>query len=222
MPTHRYAYLHGLGSSPRSHKGMALERAFAARGLDFERPDLNRPSFALLDHDAMLSAVDDMDAHTSGGPWCLVGSSLGGWVAARWAERHPERVARLVLLCPGFHLGERWPDVIGAEQMARWEREGALAMADAQGAMVDVHWGFLESARRQPEAPAVPCATRIVHGVRDTVVPVEFSRRYARDHAHVELVELDDDHSLVDSTERVIAEVFDMFGIEPANLSAGS
>jgi pimeloyl-ACP methyl ester carboxylesterase len=31
----------------------------------------------------------------------LVGMSLGGWVAARFASAYPERVERLVLMCPG-------------------------------------------------------------------------------------------------------------------------
>lgn len=31
----------------------------------------------------------------------LVGISLGGWVAVRFASRYPERVERLVLMCPG-------------------------------------------------------------------------------------------------------------------------
>jgi pimeloyl-ACP methyl ester carboxylesterase len=214
MSRYRYAYLHGLGSSPRSHKGVALERAFASRGLTLERPDLNRPSFALLDHAAMLAAVDDMDTRQSHGPpWRLVGSSLGGWVAARWAELRPDRVDRLVLLCPGFDLADRWADVVGAEQMARWEREGALALADASGDMVDVHWGFMEGARRHPGTPEVPCPTLILHGGNDEIVPIERSRRYAATRPHVQLIELDDDHSLADSIDRVIEEVLRAFEI---------
>jgi pimeloyl-ACP methyl ester carboxylesterase len=212
MSRYRYAYLHGLGSSPRSHKGVALERAFASRGLTLERPDLNRPSFALLDHAAMLAAVDEMDAlEPHGPPWRLVGSSLGGWVAARWAELRPDRVDRLVLLCPGFDLADRWPDVVGAEQMARWQREGALALADAGGALVDVHWGFMESARRHPGTPETPCPTLILHGVRDEIVPIEQSRRYAAARPHVRLIELEDDHSLFDSIDRVVDEVLREF-----------
>jgi pimeloyl-ACP methyl ester carboxylesterase len=214
MSGYRYAYLHGLGSSPRSHKGVALEHAFASRGRTLERPDLNRPSFAFLDHAAMLAAVDGMDAQEPDGPpWRLVGSSLGGWLAARWAELRPDRVDCLVLLCPGFDLADRWPDVVGAEKMARWEREGALALADATGALVDVHWGFMESARRHPGTPEVPCPTLILHGVRDEIVPIEQSRRYAAARPHVRLIELDDDHSLIDSIDRVVEEVVREFEV---------
>ena len=39
----------------------------------------------------------------------------------------------------------------------------------------------------------------IVHGRRDDVVPIASSRRYATLHPHVELVEVDDDHSLSSS-----------------------
>jgi 2-hydroxy-6-oxonona-2,4-dienedioate hydrolase len=43
---------------------------------------------------AYLDAVGIGRAH-------LVGESLGGWVAARLASEHPDRVASLQLLCPG-------------------------------------------------------------------------------------------------------------------------
>jgi pimeloyl-ACP methyl ester carboxylesterase len=212
MSRYRYAYLHGLASSARSHKGLALQRAFAARGLALELPDLNRPSFALLDHDAMLAAVDELDAREPhAGPWRLIGSSLGGWLAARWAELHPERVERLALLCPGFDLAERWPALVGAEQMARWQREGTLPLADAGGQLVGVHWGFMESARRQPGRPEVPCPTLILHGVYDDVVPIEHSRRYAATRPHVRLVELDDGHPLAAALARVVDEILAAF-----------
>lgn len=214
MSRYRYAYLHGLASSARSRKGVALERAFAAHGLALALPDLNCPSFALLDHDAMLAAVDELSAQQPDGPpWRLIGSSLGGWLAARWAELHPERVDRLVLLCPGFDLTERWPALLGADKMARWQREGSLPFADAGGELVDVHWGFMESARRQPGRPEVPCPTLILHGVYDDIVPIESSRRYAATRPHVRLVELDDDHALMKSLARVRDEVLAAFEI---------
>ena len=44
-----------------------------------------------------------------------------------------ERVRRLVLLCPGFDLADRWPAMLGAATMARWERDGVLSIPDGSG-----------------------------------------------------------------------------------------
>ncbi len=213
MEQYRYAYLHGFGSGPSSHKGQALAALFAARGLVLERPDLNRPSFATLDHAAMAAALDELDASTEGGPWRFIGSSLGGWLAAYWASQNPARVDRMVLLCPGFHLCERWPSVVGDDEYLAWERDGSLRFPDVDGVPVAVHWGFIESAMRMPEAPAVPCPTLIIHGRRDQIVPIDCSRDYAASHPNVRLLEVDDDHALVSSMERVAAEVTRVFAL---------
>jgi pimeloyl-ACP methyl ester carboxylesterase len=215
MPARRYAYLHGFASSPLSKKGQALRRAFADRGIPLELPDLNQPSFASLSHDACLGALDAMDcaAKRAGERFCFVGSSFGGWLAARWAELHPERVERLVLLCPGFELEKRWPVLLGDSKMAEWGRNGALPFADATGALVLVHYGFFVESLRQAGRPVVPCDTLILHGVRDEVVPIESSRRYVAEHRHVTLVELDDDHELMASLDRVVVESLRFFGV---------
>lgn len=213
-PPTRYAYLHGLASGPRSRKGVALRDAFARRGVPLALPDLNRPSFERLSHAAMIAAVDALAGPA--GRWSLVGSSLGGWVAARWAELHPDRVERLVLLCPGFDLAARWPALLGAEALARWEAEGALPLADAEGVTRPLHVGFLEEARRGPGRPVVPCPTLVVHGTRDEVVPIEGSRRYAAAHPdRVRLVEVDDDHGLVASLPTIVAEAAAFLGLPP-------
>lgn len=214
-PFRRFAYLHGFGSSPRTRKGVRLAEAFAERGLLLERPDLNRPSFEKLSPSAALGAIDalDRDGVPAGARWCLVGSSLGGALASRWAELHPEKVERLVLLCPGFDLARRWPSIVGEEAMARWRRDGALPFPDGDGVLRPVHWGFFEEGSALPPYPEVPCPTRIYHGVRDETVPVETSRSYAATRPHVELVELDDVHALVDSIETIVAGSLAFFGI---------
>lgn len=210
----RFAYLHGFASGPEARKGRWLAARLAGQGIELHLPDLNRPSFAELTVTGALAAVDEMVA--AGPPearWCLVGSSFGGYVAARWAELHPERIERLLLLCPGFGLLERWPEMLGPEAMARWEREGSMEFPDGAGRPTPVHWGFIEDFRRHPPTPEVPCPTRIVHGRRDEVVPIEGSRRYAAarrsDLARVDLVEVDDDHGLLASLETIGREVLD-------------
>jgi hypothetical protein len=209
----RYAYLHGFASGPRSAKGLALAERFHARGLELELPDLNRPSFGELRRSAMLAHLDRLHERRGRPTWRLVGSSLGGWLAARWAELHPERVDRLVLLCPAFDMGTRWPTLFGARTMERWRNRGRLHVPDASGRMVPLHYEFFEEGEREPAFPEVPCPTVIVHGVRDETVPVEVSRRYAETRPHVRLVEVDDDHALVESADRIAEVAFELFEV---------
>lgn len=204
----RFAYLHGFASGPSSYKGRFLADHLAGRGVELLLPDLNRPSFSRLTASGALAAVDDLVASgPAGATWRFVGSSFGGLVAARWCELNPERVDRLLLLCPGFALLERWPGLLGPEDVARWEREGELAFDDVDGRPTPVHWGFVEDLRDHPARPEVPCPTRIVHGIRDEVVPVEGSRGYAAGRPHVSLLEVDDDHALTGSLQTIVSEV---------------
>lgn len=208
----RYAYLHGFASSPLSKKAVQMAEAFAARGLVLERPDLNQPDFAHLTLTGALAAVEAM---TAGSPerWCLLGSSMGGAIAALFAHRHPERVHKLVLLCPGFDLVSRWPTLIGAEVMARWQREGALLLPDGAGAPTPVHWGFIEDAARHPAAPHVVCPTLVFHGRHDATVPIEGSRAWVADQPDAVLVELDDDHRLLASASAIIDQTCAFWGV---------
>ena len=207
MPLYRYAYFHGFGSSHASKKGLALRASYAKRGVDLWLPDLNRPSFAKLSHGAMLAYLERVDEEgRDDGPWRIIGSSLGGWLAAWFAERRPKSVDALVLLCPGFGLAKRWPALVGEAGMAQWESQGELSMQDGAGEQVPVHYQFYREACEVPAVPKVSCPTLIVHGSRDEVVPVEHSRRYVGPREHLRLIEVDDDHSLMQSVERIDLE----------------
>lgn len=212
----RYAYLHGFASSPQAKKATALAVALEARGIELVRPDLNQPSFARLSLGAALAELDRIAAAEPGERWCLVGSSLGGLMAAAWASLHPERIDKLVLLCPAFDGAARWPNIVGQAAFARWRQEGAIPLPDASGALVPVHWAFYEEMTRTAAYPEVTCPTLIVHGTRDQTVPIAGSRRYAAAHVNVSLLELDDDHSLLASTPRIVEEVLAFFGLAPA------
>jgi hypothetical protein len=214
-PPHRYAYLHGFASSSLSRKGVYLREVFRGRGLELELPDLNVPTFEAMTFSAMLAALDARDAAAGGDPflWRLIGSSMGGYLAARWAELRPDRVDRLVLLCPGLEMVARWPELVGEESFRRWEAEGRFEMEDGAGVARPLHWGFVEDAQTHPALPEPACPALILHGRRDDVVPVELSRRYAADRANVRLIELDDDHSLAGSLQVVAREATCFFEI---------
>lgn len=199
MASLRFAYLHGLGSGPGSYKGTLLKERLAPEHT-LERPDLNRPSLEQLDPAAGL---EHLDTFTEGFEWGLIGSSYGGWLASLFAARHPERVKRMILLCPGFGLTDRWPSLLGAETMAAWEETGWLPLERGER----LSWSFLERCRPLDPVPAVPCPTWIVHGRHDEVVPFASSVAYVGAHANVELVAVDDDHGLTASVDRIEALV---------------
>lgn len=192
-----HLYLHGFASSPQATKAIAFKRLFAERGASLLCPDLARPSFSRMTITAQLEAIDEAVDALPAGEVTFVGSSMGGYLAALWASAHPGRVARLALLCPGFDMRARWQAMLGDEAMQRWRELGSLEMPDAAGKPTPVHIGLLDDAEKHPSAPAPSCPTLIVHGVRDEVVPVEVSRRYAAAHVGVRLIEVDDEHRLL-------------------------
>lgn len=208
-----------MASSSLSTKGRLLARALHDDGLTLHLPDLNRPCFEKLSVSAALEVMDELDARArtprahGQERWCLIGSSLGGYTAARWAELRPERVARLILLCPGFDMATWAPRALGEDAMRAWERDGELLMADAEGRAVPVHYGFVEDMASHPAFPDVPCPTLILHGRQDEVVPFETSVDYAATRAQVDLHPLDDDHALGKSHAILIAETKRFFEI---------
>lgn len=65
--------------------------------------------------------------------------------------------------------------------------------------------------RSEPPADTMrlypPVPTVIIHGVGDNVVPIEVSRSFAAAHPDdVRLIEVDDDHRLIGSIDRIVAE----------------
>ena len=210
----RYAYLHGFASSENSYKGVALQSFLHKYGAHLYLPNLNRPSFEHLSYDGALSEMDRLHETTGGDdgpPWCLIGSSMGGYLATRWAELYPHRVDRNFLLCPGFKLVDRWPVLMGKENFCRWELEGKYEFEGPDGTPVEVRWSFVENARTHPGEPQTTVRTRIVHGSADEICPLENSIHYAARDSRVELVTVDDDHGLVKSLPLIQVEVATFF-----------
>ena len=78
--------------------------------------------------DAIVDAVAGALADERG-PLTVLGWSLGGLVAMRWALRDPERIARLVLVTtsPRFVAGPDWPHAMSAETLERFGDELEVA-----------------------------------------------------------------------------------------------
>jgi hypothetical protein len=192
----RFVYLHGFASSPRSSKAVAFQSALARAGIPLEVPALDEGDFEHLTISGQLALIESI---LQGEPVCLIGSSMGGYLAALYATRHPE-VSGLVLLAPAFAFAARWDARINEPKPADIE-----VFHYGDRAMRRVHYGLIEDALRYPPLPDFTQPTLIYHGIRDGVVPVENSRAFVATHANVSLTELDSDHELLDVQKQIVA-----------------
>src|SRR5579859_7208445 len=99
-----FLYCHGFASSPQSRKAQAFHSALSSRGINLLIPALDGGDF---EHLTISSQLEIMEDTLKGAPARLIGSSMGGYLAALYAATHPE-VDRLVLMAPAFGFSPRW------------------------------------------------------------------------------------------------------------------
>jgi pimeloyl-ACP methyl ester carboxylesterase len=205
----RVIYLHGFASSPASRKAQFFSEKFAAVGIPFSAPRLDQGNFAELTVTAQVCLVEEL-LEEAGEPVTLMGSSLGGYIAALVAVRRPKSVERLILLAPAFRLYLRW-----CEQLP----EGALEGWRAEGQVMVYHYGereerpiryeFLEDAERYEAFPDFRQPALLFHGTEDSVVPCDYSERFVASHPATRLVKLQSGHELTDVLDRMWQETGD-------------
>jgi hypothetical protein len=195
-------YLHGFASGPGSAKGRAFEDHLAPLGCEVRRLDLRLPDRDRLRISAMIARVE-REARAVERP-VLIGSSLGGLVAAQVAAR-VAGVRGAVLMAPAYRLAERWAESIGPERMRRWSEGEPIEAEDHSGGpplRVDV--GFYTDALSLEPFPLPTCPLLVFHGRRDDTVGIETSRELAERALRAELVELDDGHALIESLPEML------------------
>ena len=191
----RFLYLHGFASGPGSSKARHFHDRFAECGIELEILDLAEGDFEHLTITGQLRVIERA---ACGEPVTLLGSSLGGYLAALYASEHPE-VERLVLLAPAFRFPSRWRERVGAEGMAEWARTRKLEVFHyAQGRPVPLDYAFYEDGQNYPDEPVFQQPALLIHGIRDDVVPVQLSQIYAIRHPNTVLHVLDSGHELTD------------------------
>jgi pimeloyl-ACP methyl ester carboxylesterase len=191
-----YVYLHGFASSPSSSKATYFRNRFAERGIDLAIPALDGGDFEHLTITAQLQVV----AEAAGtGDVTVIGSSLGGYLAALYAARHPE-VQKIVLMAPAFCFPRRWEEDLGAEAFTEWRTTGSRSVFHyGEGRERSIGYGLIEDGLQYEDYPAPKCPALVLHGTNDTDVPVSFSREFRRRQGErVRLVEYASDHALAD------------------------
>jgi len=198
----RIVYLHGFASGPNSSKAQFFRRKFAERGIPMEIPQLDEGRFEELTISGQLRVIE----RTIGGqPAILIGSSLGGYLAALFANRHPALVERLVLLAPAFQFPRRWRERFSPED---WKREGFLPVFHyADGRERRLGYQFAEDSAGYEDEPAFSQPALVFHGEHDSVVPIGVSRAYASGRPNIRLVPMESGHELTDVLEPMWAQI---------------
>ena len=177
-------------------------------------PDLAEDDFENLTIGGQLRVVDRV---ARGEAVSLMGSSLGGYLAALYAARHPE-VEKLVLLAPAFRFPTRWPQDLGPRKMEEWRSTGKLPVFHyGSGGMRDLGLAILAEGGRYEDFPGFAQPALIFHGAQDDVVPLELSERFAQGHKNAGLCILNSDHELVDVLETIWARTRTFLLGEPSH-----
>ncbi len=227
-------FLGGFASDMTGTKARFLERLCRQAGQGYVR-------FDYTGHGASSGRFDDgtvglwtedaagvVDRLTRG-PVVLVGSSMGGWIAARVVRALPGRVAGLVTVAAALDFTE---EVVGPglapEARARLDEDGRIEVPNPHGDGPTVLTrALLEDGRRCRvlDGEPIPLAgpARLLHGLADREVPWALSVRLAgalaSDDVEVLLLK-NGDHRLsdergLDRLGRAVLEVVSLAGQGP-------
>ena len=106
-----FVYLHGFASSPGSRKAAGFRKKFADLGLSLSVPDLEGGDFENLTISRQIAMVQDCLDKFPGKQFGLIGSSMGGYLAALTAQIRKD-VSALYLMAPGFNFLKRWQEKV--------------------------------------------------------------------------------------------------------------
>jgi pimeloyl-ACP methyl ester carboxylesterase len=193
-------YLHGFASGPASNKARFFRSCLETAGMQVTALDLARGDFEHLTITGQLQAVHEAAASE---PVALMGSSMGGYLAALYAARHAE-VTRLVLLAPAFCFARRWPERLGPGAVENWRRTGWMEVFHyADGRNRAVSYALLEDGARYEDYPNFTQPALIFHGAQDDVVPAELSRRFVAGHPNAALEIVDSGHEMLNVLDSI-------------------
>lgn len=179
-------FLHGFRSTWSGRKGQAVWAHAHTQGYSWLSFDLrghgsSDGDLADLRISVLRQDLEAILAWLHPRPVLLVGSSLGGWLAALVARRCPVQVGGLVLIAPAFNFLQQIFATLPEAELAHWARTGSRHFADPYSDQSYLlGYDLLADAEREALHPplALSCPVAIVHGTEDEVVPARQSEDF--------------------------------------------
>jgi len=212
-PKPKIIYLHGLGSGPRSQKGVLVREYFTARGYEVSLPTISVPSLEHLSPKAAVDVVIREVRAQQGRDLILMGSSFGAFIGIHaingLAPDEQARIVRVVLLAPAFNPWDPQSALLTPERQRVWREAGHAPILDLQtGREVPVHYQFVEELRAfDSDSVLLPMPVLIIHGSDDEVVPASQSQEFASSRGRVELQLVQDTHQLLKNPTKMLESI---------------
>ncbi|MEV6773017.1 alpha/beta fold hydrolase [Nocardia sp. NPDC051030] len=223
--------LHGSGSNSNTWRGDIASWAqhFRTYAVDLVgEPGGSDPSRPVLKSEAVALWLSDVLAGLNLSSTAMVGMSLGGWTALDYAIRRPEKVTRLVLLCPGGIGKQRFgwifkavlPRLLGRHDL---RRQAALVTGltgpGLDPILDDIELTFTHFKPRTERLPlftdaqlkSLPMPVEVIVGAADAMFDSAETARRARQsipHATVHVLP-DVGHAILDQTDTVLKFLLD-------------
>ena len=207
-----FVYLHGFASGPSSKKASAFKNKFKEIGVSLNTPDLEGGNFENMTLTSQIKIVLDLLDQIQSEKVCLIGSSMGGYLAILVAQQRV-KIRATYLIAPGFNFLERWMRSLklDCEDEACWDPKIQIfhyRYNKIKYICTDIfkdakNWNTLALNREVP--------SRIVHGTHDEVVPIDESIKFNSRHPWCSLKELDSDHGLLSHLEWVLDDCMGFF-----------
>jgi len=207
-----FVYLHGFASGPSSKKATAFKNKFKEIGVSLNTPDLEGGNFEHMTLTSQVNIVLDLLDQFQCKKVCLIGSSMGGYLATLVAQRRLE-IKATYLMAPGFNFLERWMRSLKLDydDETCWYPKIQIfhyRYDETKYIRTDIfkdakNWNTLDLNREIP--------FRIVHGIHDEVVPIDESKKFVSRRPWCSLKELDSDHGLLSHLEWVVDDCMVFF-----------
>ncbi|PIQ99013.1 MAG: hypothetical protein COV66_14080 [Nitrospinae bacterium CG11_big_fil_rev_8_21_14_0_20_45_15] len=208
----KFLYLHGFASSPDSNKARAFKQKFSDLSVPLEIASLDGGDFRNLTLSSQMNIVNQYLDQFPDDHFAVIGSSMGGYLAALAANLRPE-IKAIYLMAPGFNFLQRWK--------TKW-KEGDENNPPCAKEIKVFHYGvnewtilnsgIFDDAEKWGKASLTrELPTRIVHGIHDDTVPIEVSRQHISRLKSGSLVELDSDHGLLSHIQWIVDDCADFF-----------
>ena len=214
-PARSAVFIHGLASNRQGEKATAFREGFASRGWGFLSVDLRGHGDAggsiqdlTLSQclEDMAAALDWLVERGGGEKPVLIGSSMGGAVAAWRHLAHPRETGPLVLIAPSLQFPGRMAWQLGPAAMEEWKTTG-LRRFESDWIDLEIGFGLIDDGinydpQKLLRGHAAP--TLIFHGMKDDAVPWRTSSTFQEDcpYPQIDLVLLKDgDHRLSEHKE---------------------